>query len=390
MALYRDSLLSLVEPNSFSYTIQLSEKLADEDRLPDAIQALQQMLAESDNENRERAIAENILSTFYQRTGNVEMQKKHLALSAIYDLKNAIKENASMMNLAFLLYEEGKIDLAYRCMLSSLNDAIFCNAHFRAYEIAKLFPVINSAYQELTLRQERKLHTYLISVSILAILLVVAAIYSYWEMRRVARIRKELSETNRKLNELNANLHTSNMRTQKLNDELSSVNLKLSETNKVKEGYLGKFIELCSDYIEKMDDYRRGLHRLVQNGEIETLAKQLRSYRFIDKELDNFFINFDETFLRIYPTFIEEFNGLFPPDKRQVPKSNALLNTELRIYALIRLGITDSAKIAGFIRHSISTIYSYRSQLKNSSLQPEKFEENVRKIGLLTHQENAE
>jgi hypothetical protein len=149
----------------------------------------------------------------------------------------------------------------------------------------------------------------------------------------------------------------------------------------VKETYLAKFIDLCSNYIEKLDNYRRGLNRLARDGKLENLYDELKSSKFINNELSDFFTNFDETFLRIFPTFIEEFNALFPEEERQTLKQGEILNTELRIYTLIRLGINDSSKIALFLRCSITTVYTYRSKLKNKSLFRDSLEEQVLKIG---------
>jgi hypothetical protein len=379
--LYRDSLLNIVPRESFSYNILSAEKLTDENRTEEAKQLLMESLANSVSEDRDRAILENILATIYKQEGNVEMQKKYYALSAICDIKNAIKENASMVALAFLLYEEGDIDKAYKCIKFSMDDAVFCNARFRTFEISKVFPIIDFAYQEKAAKQKTELQKYLLLVSVLLLFLVVAIVYVYRQMKRIARIRKELYRTNLRLNELNKDLQESNVKLQELNAQLQTVNLKLAETNRVKEAYLGKFIDLCSHYIEKLDNYRRSLNRIANSGKMDELLKSLKSSQFIEDELSDFYTNFDETFLRIYPTFIQDFNSLFSEREKQVPKQNELLNTELRVYALIRLGINDSAKIAIFLRYSITTVYTYRSKLKNKSVRPENFEEQVMKIG---------
>ena len=372
--LYRDSLLKIVPSNSQSHRILTAEKLSDENNTKAAAQLLNEALQISLSESHERAMFSNILAGIYKQDGNKELEKKYYALSATYDIKNAIKENASMMSLALLLYEEGDIDNAYKCMKSSFEDAVFCNARFRTFEISKVFPIIDSAYQEKTAKQKFELQKYLFMVSLLSLFLIATVIYVYFQMKRIARIRKELYRTNVKLNELNQHLQVSN-------NQLLEVNHKLSETNRVKEAYLGKFIDLCSNYIEKLDNYRRNLKKTAKNGKEGELLKSLESSQFIDDELNDFHTNFDETFLRIYPTFISEFNSLFPEEEKQVIKQGELLNTELRVYALIRLGIQDSAKIAVFLRYSITTIYTYRSKLKNKSLYPENLEEQVMKIG---------
>lgn len=372
--LYRDSLLNIVPAASQSHRILAAEKLTDANDTQGAARLLLESMQISDPESHEYAIFSNLLAGIYKQEGNREMEKKYYALSAICDIKNAVKENTSMMSLALLLYEEGDIDNAYNCMKSSFDDAVFCNARFRTYEISKIFPIIDSDYQEKTVEQKSILQKYLIAVSLLSLFLIAAVIYVYLQMKRIAGIRKELYRTNVKLNQLNQDLQESNSR-------LLEANQTLGETNRVKEAYLGKFIDLCSNYIEKLNNYRRHLNKIANSGKTEELFKSLNSSKFIDEELNDFYTNFDETFLRIYPTFIQDFNALFPEDEKQVVKQGEILNTELRLYALIRLGINDSAKIAIFLRYSITTIYTYRSKLKNKSLFPENLEEQVMKIG---------
>jgi hypothetical protein len=381
--LYRDSLLKIVPVDGISYHVLTAEKLTDENLTDDAKKMLFRALKMSQAEDHERAILTNILAGIYKKEENAEMQKKYFALSAIYDIKNAIKENSSMMSLALLLFEEGDIDNSYKFIKFSMDDAVFCNARFRAFEISKVFPIIDAAYKSKTDAQKSKLKIYLFTVSLLSLFLIIAVIYVSIQMKRYSKIRQKLYATNTKLNELNVNLHESNVKLNELNEQHLTVNKKLKESNRIKEAYLGKFVDLCSNYIEKLDNYRRRLNRIANSGKIDELIMSLKSSQFIEDELSDFYTNFDETFLRIYPTFINDFNALFPKEEQQIPKQNELLNTELRIYALIRLGINDSAKVSVFLRYSITTIYTYRSKLKNKSYFPENLEEQVMKIGIV-------
>ena len=379
--LYRDSLLNILAPESKSFQIMTAQKLTDLDRTKEAKKILDSLLSYSYAEDHDRAILTNILANIYRKEGDIALQKKYYAISAICDIKNAVKENTSTQALALILFQDGDIDNAYKCVQSSMEDAIFCNSRFRTYEISRIFPIINSAYQDKVVNQQAKFKSYLLLVSFLSLFLVIAIIYVYRQMKRIARIRKELYQTNIKLSNLNEDLKESNNKLHDLNDDLECVNRKLSETNLVKEAYLGKFIDLCSDYIEKLDSYRRNLNRIAGSGKLEELYKALKSTTHIEQELSDFHTHFDETFLRIYPTFIEDFNALFPEREKQIVKPGELLNTELRIYALIRLGINNSSKIAIFLRYSITTVYTYRSKLKNKSISRESLEEQVMKIG---------
>ncbi len=379
--LYRDSLLNIVNPENQFYQILYAEKLMDEKNMKKAKSVLLELYKKSKTENREKAILANVLANIYREENNIGEQIKYYSISSQCDIKNAIKENASMQSLASALFESGNIDEAYKCIKSSMDDAIFCNAYLRTFEVSSIFPIIDAAYQEKVVLQQQKLKTALWLVSILSLLLVSTLIYVYAQMKRIARIRKELYRTNIKLNELNENLQSSNKELQHVNEKLIHVNMELSETNLVKETYLGKFIDLCSLYIDKLDNYRRQLNKIAASGNIETLYKTLKSSQFIDDELSNFYHNFDETFLRIYPSFIKEFNNLFPEEEKQFPKQGELLTPELRIYALVRLGIQDSTKIASFLRYSITTVYTYRSKARSKSLVKGDFEERIKTIG---------
>src|SRR5690606_32660673 len=202
--------------------------------------------------------------------------------------------------------------------------------------------------------------------------------------KKVLKARKETSDANGALRDANSRLnligkelHLRNAELQLVNSQLLFLNKELVEMNVVKETYLSKFIDLCSEYIDKLDVYRMNLKRLMQDSKFETVLRELQSTQYVEDEFKYFLGNFDETFLKIYPSFVEEFNRLFPAGEKQTLKSNELLNTELRIFALIRLGITDSNKIAKFLRCSITTVYTYRSKTKNKSLCPDEFEDRI-------------
>lgn len=282
-----------------------------------------------------------------------------------------------MQALASVLYETGDIEEAYRCIKSSMEDAMFCNARLRTYEVSKIFPIIDLAYQENVNKQKAELQLFLILVSILSFFLIIAVIYVYRQMKRVARIRKELYRTNVKLSELNQDLQSSN-------SQLNEVNKELSEANQIKETYIGHFLDLCSTYINKLEKYQNTLNKKAVEKKLDELYKMLKSKEMIENELKELYENFDSIFLHLYPDFVEEFNSLLSENERFVLKPNELLNVELRIFALIRLGITDSSKIANFLHYSANTIYSYRTRVRNKAAVPrDQFEKMVMKIGII-------
>lgn len=377
--MYRDSLLGVLDQTSNHYKIVLSEKYYDQNRLEEAKNILQELLKNSPSENHERAVLAYALANIFKKENNKEKEIRYYTISAICDIKNGIKENASLQALASALYEMGDIEYAYKCIQSSMEDAMFCNARLRTFEVSLIFPIIDSAYQDKLMKQKNELKLFLLMISILSLFLIIAIIYVYYQMKRLARIRKELHQTNIKLNELNANL-------QVINAKLLTVNHELSNANKVKETYIGHFLDLCSTYISKLEKYQNTLNKKAVEKKLDELYKMLKSSEMIDNELKELFENFDNIFLHLYPNFVEELNSLLIKEERFELKPNELLNTELRIFALIRLGITDSSRIASFLHYSANTIYNYRTRVRNKAAVPrEEFESLVSKIGTISH-----
>jgi hypothetical protein len=189
--------------------------------------------------------------------------------------------------------------------------------------------------------------------------------------------KKKIKAKEKEVRESNIELTKANARLQKYID-------RLKESNEIKETYISRYIDLCSDYIGRLDKYRSELRRLSRNGGYEALQKELRSTDIIDKELSDFYAQFDATFLDLFPDFISQLNSLMKPD-RQIETKDGLLTTELRVCALIRLGVTDSVKISEFLRRSVSTIYNYRVKMRNSATNGrEDFENEIMKIGKLS------
>lgn len=374
---YRDSLLSVLDPNSTKYQIAYAEKMLYQGQLEIAEKRLLALLEKTSEEDELYALTTYLLGNVYKGKHNSELQKKYYLLSAITDIKNSIKDNASLQSLALKYYEDGNIDQAYKFTKSAIEDVVFSNVRFRTIEISEFYSIINTAYLAKEAKQKKELQLYLILISILSLFLIIAVIYVYKQMKRVSKIRKELYRANVKLTDLNEDISNTN-------NQLYEVNSQLSEANHVKEEYIAHFFDLCSDYIDKLENYRKSLNKRAANNQMEELFKMLKSTTIVENELEDLYKNFDTVFLNLYPTFVEEFNELLVPEERIYPKQGELLNTELRIFALIRLGITDSVKIAGFLRYSLRTVYNYRTKVRNkSAVFRDEFEEKVKKIGTI-------
>lgn len=278
--------------------------------------------------------------------------------SAICDVMGAIKDNASLSTLASKLINPQDTDRAFRYIRFSLDDAVFYNAKLRKVQIAASFPMIEKAYTDSQVHQAKVRRSYFIFTIALALLLAFLCILS---IRLYIKGRSSEKEIRRKNEQLT--IYTESI--EEAEETLRKTNLELIEANAAKEEYLGLFLSMCSDYLSK-------LKKTITRDQYEA-------------ELKNFYKTFDTSFLQLYPSFVEDFNSLLKESERIVLKDGETLNTELRIFALIKLGITQSSHIASLLRYSVNTIYNYRAQIKNAALSDrENFEEMVRKIGSKT------
>ncbi len=379
---YRDSLLSVLEPSSFPYKINTAHKYIMERNTEKASELLFQLLDTEDIDSPEYALITHYLGVINGIKGNPELEKKYYTMSAIADIKNSIKENASFQRLALIYYEDGDISKAFKYTQSAIEDAVFSGVQFRTAEMSEFYSIINSSYQAKEAKTNSQLKTYLILISILSVFLILLVVYIYKQMKKLSGIKEQLSGTNEKLVVLNEKINGTNAL-------LNERNIELWESNHIKEQYIAQFFNLCSAYIDKMEDYRKSLYKLGINRQFEDLIKRLKSTAAVENELEDLYRHFDMVFLSLYPTFVSDFNDLLAKDEQITLKSEDLLNRELRIYALLRLGITDSVKIAGFLRCSMSTIYNYRTKMRNrAGGNRDDFEQLVMKIGTIKAKKN--
>ncbi|MEZ5039794.1 MAG: DUF6377 domain-containing protein [Saprospiraceae bacterium] len=366
---YQDSLLQSLTPNSNDYLLESGVMLIKEGKLKQAEKIyLDLCLNRLKPATAIYAKATATLANIYEQEGEELLQKQYLILSAMADIQAVVKENASLTKLAIQLFEEGEIDRANRYIEYALADANFYNARQRKVEISKVYPIINRAYQLQIEKQKDTLRFYLLFITAISILLVITLIAIYLQNQKLYRTRQNLHQLNQELHQVNTRLNESNQR--------------LQEANYIKEEYIGHFLNQCSVYIDKLESYQKVVRKKVMTKELNALMKMTDSTTFMDAELKEFYANFDRAFLRLYPDFVNEFNSLLDKNQQIVLKNGELLTTELRIFALIRLGINDSYKIAHFLRYSVNTIYNYRAQIKNkSSVERDHFEHHVMNIG---------
>lgn len=372
---YTDSLLARLDPSTEDYLAIIETKFRDNRQLLESLKINARRLAMSEIGTRTYSQVTFERSLSYELDSKKTEQKKYLILSAISDIKSAVKDNASLTTLALLLFEENELDRAHKYINFSFEDADFYNSRLRFVLISNILPDITRAYEAQIEAQKNQLQTFLIIISILGLILLFTVFFIFRQMKHLERTRNDLLKANEQLNVLNYKLNKTNVKLETLNDDLS-------ESSLVKEHYIGTFLNIHSNYIDKLDDFRKMVKKHIVSKKFSDLFEKTKSNQLIDEELKLFYKNFDETFLHIYPNFVEKLNDLLIDEGKITPKNKGLLNTELRIFALIRLGINDSSKIAKLLRYSVNTIYNYRVKVKNNAkISRDDFENEVMKIG---------
>ncbi len=349
LAAERASLAALFMPSEFVR----AEIMRTEGNDSGALRLLHSMPHDRREPSHARAIWAYSVAQSHLNTGHRDSAIYYLAMSAECDLRTPVHEYRSLYELAALLYERGDVERAYEYINHSLEDAGQTNARINIHSINRLLPIITRSYNTLMERKQQRLNIMLAALSLLAALLAVAMLRLRRDNRRATRAERIEARTNGELKAANA--------------ELRRTNALLHEANDLKESYLCTYIDLCSDYIGRIDEYRRELGGVARSGGAAQLIEILKSNARIDRELKSFYERFDRSFLDLFPDFIDRFNELLRPECRVSQPDGELLSTELRVFALIRLGITDSVKIAAFLRRSVTTVYNYRVKMRNAA-----------------------
>lgn len=319
----------------------------------------------------------------YKAMGDSIQMMYWLAESVLSDVKNAVMDQGSVWEMANQLMSRGDVDRSYRYICFTSDCADRFGSRQRLSHISPLLSRIAQVYKAKEERSNRSLRYTITAISILSLLLLAALAYVHRKRNQLAITRDHLAISNTQLQDSNTQLSSLNTKLSSLNSQLSTLNTQLSEANRVKDEYVGRFLRLCSVYIDKLEDIRKKVIKRVKNRQYAELVELTRSSEFTNKESNELYENFDTAFLQLFPTFVADFNALLKPDNRITQPDNNTLNTTIRIFALIRLGITDSSKIAEFLHYSVNTIYNYRANIKNGAVGDRaEFEDKVKKIGM--------
>ena len=377
---YRDSLFAMIDHQHPDYLMYRIQELKSRQQLEEGRQLSDQWVKRTSPESRDYAIA-----CYYRWLVSEDQEEMRywLSQSALSDIRHAVMDQASLLQLAENLNDDGDLDRSYKYIRFTWD----CNNHFntrmRSWQITPILNVIENNYQKAVSRNTKVLWTSVVVVSILALLLLGVLLFLHRRNKQLDAARNALKSSNAQLSALNTQLSAQKDELSTLNGQLSMVNSQLSETNRVKEEYIGRFMSLCSQYIDKLDDYRKMVNKKMKNKELDELFRLSKSTELKEHELEELLQNFDSVFLHLFPNFVDDFNALLQPEMQIHPKEENRLATEIRIFALIRLGIEDSSKIAEFLHYSVNTIYNYRARIKNGALDNrESFERRVKLLGM--------
>lgn len=303
-------------------------------------------------DSHEFAIVSYFRAMEYGELGNREEQKYWLALSALCDIKNCVMDQASLWSLADILNQEGDIERSHSYVEYSWACTSHFSAHIRSWLVSPVLTMINDKYKEKIRKTNTHLWIMIAIVSLLALLMAGLYIYVSNKRKQLAMARNSLKESN---------------------DQLTL-------SNRVKEEYIGKFFTLCSEYIDKMDNFRIKVNRKMKAKQMDDLMRMSQNDKMKEDELAVLFANFDSIFLHIFPNFLSDLDALLKPEHRTHRANGSKLTTDARIFALIRLGIEDSSKIAEFLHYTPNTIYNYRSRMKSKAINPNCFESDIKRI----------
>lgn len=295
------------------------------------------------------ARASHIISSISKNRGDTESHLYYLAKSAVADIQSATREMVSLQELGIALYGRQEIGRAYEYLSVALAYAVECNASMRMLQTSEALPVITAAHRDSLALNRHRLY---FAIGAMALLLIAV-------ITILVKLRKEMTH-------------------------MEKLQLVLANANRVKEMYMSQFLNLCTIYMNKLNQFCKIAERKISTGHADDLYKMTKSGRFVEEQSQEFYDTFDKAFLHIYPTFVAEVNALLKPEEAIVLKEGELLNTDLRILAFMRLGVEESTRIAQVLNYSVHTIYAYRNRLKNRAADRDNFEADIMKIGSLS------
>ncbi|MFW5821305.1 MAG: DUF6377 domain-containing protein [Bacteroidota bacterium] len=359
---YVDSVLMYSLPSSYDYQYFKGLRHVRKGEYERGLKVFQELLKRKNFDLHQKAIINSTMSDIYINLDEEEKAIELLAKASIFDVREATKETTAILYLANLIYRKGDIKRAYLYTKKALADANFYGARHRKIQVGNILPIIEEERINVIEKQRRTFLIYAIIVTLLSLLIIFFVFIILRQLKKLKLAEKEIIETN---------------------NALRHINQKLQESNKIKEEYIGYYFNIISNYIDRLENLKQNLEKNLEENKLDTVRYIVHSIK-LKNERRNLYQGFDRIFLSLFPDFVNKFNKLFAEEDRIEVEDNELLNTDLRIFALIRLGINENDKIANILGFSVNTIYTYKTRIKNKSIVPnEEFERRIMEIRVM-------
>jgi tetratricopeptide (TPR) repeat protein len=373
---YCDSIINSTKPGTYENLSAVGLKALRTSRYKAALEPYTKIMRIPQS-YQDSAINYSCLSYIYKELNKPELSISYLMKAAIIDNAHSTKEAVALTNLAEYYYQQGDAITAFTYINSSIDDANFYGARHREAQISSIMPIIQAEKINGIEKQRKSLAIYASIITSLIVVVIIFAVITLRQLKKLKIADRVIVNKNQALNVANDSLTRVNKVLDSTNRSLSRINTKLDEANIIKDEYIGYFFNIHSDYIEKIDRLKRTIDKNLKEKRYEDVMLVLNRLN-TNFERENLYHSFDKVFLNIFPNFIDDFNALFDADHRVHFNEDHLLNTELRIFALIRLGIDENETIAKILNYSVNTIYTYKTKVKNRSFVPnDEFEERI-------------
>ena len=362
--------------NNVYYNYLLGERIyLDEPTSRKSLTHFLKALKMSPAKSRIHAMSAYGAARYYKLTGKFDLYEKYLVEASVSDGLCQLKETVALQKLAYYLFkkDENNSKLAAKYIQHTMEDAQFFNNQLRMMEISNILPVIAAANQQAAERSRARILTGFIAVSAALIIIIILAFVNNRQKNKLKKNKQKIEEQNKKQIEMNGQLS-------EMNNQLTELNQQLIETNIKRETYLRLFMDISAAYISKLADYRKLVSRKIKANQAADLLKSLNTHKLEEEETQMFYNRFDKAFMELYPGFVTELNKLLLPESQLEVPTTHTLTTEIRIYALMRLGVTDSQEIATLLHYSTQTIYNYKSGMRAKAINRDTFESDVNRL----------
>ena len=362
--------------NTVYYNYLLGERIyLDEPTSRKSLTLFLKAMKMSPAKSRIHAMSAYGAARYYKLTGKFDLYEKYLVEASVSDGLCQLKETVALQKLAYYLFkkDENNSKLAAKYIQHTMEDAQFFNNQLRMMEISNILPVIAAANQQAAERSRARILTGFIAVSAALIIIIILAFANNRQKNKLKKNKQEIEEQNKKQIEMNGQLS-------EMNNQLTELNQQLIETNIKRETYLRLFMDISAAYISKLADYRKLVSRKIKANQAADLLKSLNTHKLEEEETQMFYNRFDKAFMELYPGFVTELNKLLLPESQLEVPTTHTLTTEIRIYALMRLGVTDSQEIATLLHYSTQTIYNYKSGMRAKAINRDTFESDVNRL----------